>query len=72
MFFFSFFVILCITSSISLQGVLDYLEHLAVGQIRRLYQVLSVLAFSTLEEASSVQDELHTLIRKQLSHTEAK
>ena len=28
-----------------LQGMLDYLDHLNVGQIRKLYCVLSVLAF---------------------------
>ena len=58
--------------AVLIKGVLDYLEHLSVGQIRRLYSILSVLAFHDLEGGSSVQDEMHTLIRKQLSHVEAK
>ena len=58
--------------SVLIKGVLDFLEHLSVGQIRRLYSILSVLAFHDLESAAGVQDEMHTLIRKQLSHTENK
>ena len=58
--------------SVLIKGVLDYLEHLSVGQIRRLYSILSVLAFHDPEDGSSVQDEMHTLIRKQLSHVDAK
>ena len=59
--------------AVLIKGVLDYLEHLSVGQIRRLYSVLSVLAFHDVEtRGSGVQDEMHTLIRKQLSHVESK
>lgn len=58
--------------AVLIKGVLDYLEHLTVGQIRRLYSILSVLAFHDPEGGSSVQDEMHTLIRKQLSHVDAK
>ena len=59
--------------AVLIKGVLDYLEHLSVGQIRRLYSVLSVLAFHDVETGGSgVQDEMHTLIRKQLSHVESK
>ena len=61
--------------AVLIKGVLDYLEHLSVGQIRRLYSILSVLAFHDPETGgggSGVQDEMHTLIRKQLSHMEAK
>lgn len=58
--------------AVLIKGVLDYLEHLSVGQIRRLYSILSVLAFHDPEGGSSVQDEMHTLIRKQLSHVDAK
>jgi Fanconi anemia group D2 protein len=59
--------------AVLIKGVLDYLEHLSVGQIRRLYSVLSVLAFHDVETGGSgVQDEMHTLIRKQLSHVEPK
>ncbi len=43
-----------------------------MSQIRKLYFILSVLAFQDPEEASSVQDEMHTVIRKQLSHVDAK
>jgi Fanconi anemia group D2 protein len=58
--------------AVLIKGVLDYLEHLTVGQIRRLYSILSVLAFHDLEAGSGVQDEMRILIRKQLSHVEAK
>ena len=58
--------------AVLIKGVLDYLEHLTVGQIRRLYSILSVLAFHDPEGGSSVQDEMHTLIRKQLSHVDSK
>ena len=58
--------------AVLIKGILDYLEHLTVGQIRRLYSILSVLAFHDPEGGSSVQDEMHTLIRKQLSHVESK
>ena len=58
--------------AVLIKGVLDYLEHLSMGQIRRLYSILSVLAFHDVEAGSGVQDEMHTLIRKQLSHVEPK
>ena len=57
--------------SVFIRGVLDYLEHLSVAQIRRLYSILSTLAFHDADH-TSMQDEMHTIIRKQLSHAEAK
>ena len=58
--------------SILILGVLDYLEHLNMAQIHRLYSILSVLAFRDSETGSSIQNDMHTLIRKQLSHVDAK
>ena len=58
--------------AVLINGILDYLEHLSIGQIRHLYSILSVLAFHDPEGGSSVQDEMHTLVRKQLSHVDAK
>ena len=55
-----------------MQSVLDFVEQLTVPQIRKLYHALSTLSFQAAEEATSMQDEMHTIIRKQLSHSEAK
>ena len=54
--------------------MLDYLEHLSVAQVRCLYSLLSSLAFGgeEEEEGSSLQDELHTVVRKQLAHPKAR
>lgn len=52
--------------------MLDHLGHLSIPQIRKVYQILSTLAFADLDETSSLQDELHIIIRKQLSHYEAR
>ena len=42
-------------------------------QIRKLYSILITLSFYGKESAvSSVQDEIHTVIRKQLSHVDPK
>ena len=53
-----------------LQTALDYLGHLSIQQIRKLYQILATLAFSNLDHTSSLQNEIHTFIRKQLHHFE--
>ena len=42
-------------------------------QIRKLYSILITLSFCGEESAAStVQDEVHTVIRKQLSHVDPK
>eukprot|EP00731_Ephydatia_muelleri_P027407 Em0019g280a len=56
--------------AVLVKNILDYLEHLYIHQVRKLYYVLSVLAFRS--EESSIQDELHTVVRKQLSHVESR
>uniref|UniRef100_A0A2K5N069 FA complementation group D2 n=1 Tax=Cercocebus atys TaxID=9531 RepID=A0A2K5N069_CERAT len=51
-------------------GILDYLDNISPQQIRKLFYVLSTLAFSKQNEASShIQDDMHLVIRKQLSST---
>ena len=56
-----------------LQGLLDYLNQMDELQIRKLYSILITLSFCGEESsASSVQDEVHTVIRKQLSHVDPK
>ena len=56
----------------NMQSVLDFVEQLTVPQIRKLYHALSTLSFQVAEEATSMQDEMHTIIRKQLAHSEPK
>lgn len=57
---------------ITIQSVLDFVEQLTVPQIRKLYHALSTLSFQREDEATSMQDEMHTIIRKQLAHSEPK
>ncbi|XP_022104971.1 Fanconi anemia group D2 protein-like isoform X2 [Acanthaster planci] len=57
---------------ISIKGVLDYLSNLSLPQIRKLFSVLSVLAFRNSHESANIQDELHIVIRKQLSSNSPK
>ncbi|XP_044772399.1 Fanconi anemia group D2 protein isoform X2 [Neomonachus schauinslandi] len=52
------------------KGILDYLDNMSPQQIRKLFYILSTLAFSKQHEASShIQDDMHLVIRKQLSST---
>ena len=55
-----------------LQSVLDFVEQLTVPQIRKLYHALSMLSFQQIEETTSLQDEMYTIIRKQLARSEPK
>ncbi|KAJ7316644.1 hypothetical protein JRQ81_002806 [Phrynocephalus forsythii] len=62
------------TSSIApyavfLKSILDYMENLSPQQIRKLFHILSVLAFSQGHKSSHIQDDMHMVIRKQLSST---
>ncbi|XP_066899563.1 Fanconi anemia group D2 protein isoform X5 [Kogia breviceps] len=51
-------------------GILDYLDNMSPQQIRKLFYILSTLAFSKQHEASShIQDDMYLVIRKQLSST---
>ncbi|XP_056381247.1 Fanconi anemia group D2 protein isoform X2 [Hyla sarda] len=53
-----------------IKGILDHLDNLNSRQIRKLFQILCALGFSP--EGSHIQDELHIVIRKQLSSTALK
>ena len=54
------------------QGVLDYLDNLTVPQIRKLYSMLSILAFRNRRSETLIQDEMHIIIRKQLTNSNTK
>ncbi|XP_064012720.1 Fanconi anemia group D2 protein [Pogoniulus pusillus] len=49
--------------------ILDSTQKLNPCQIRKLFYVLSTLAFSQRQEASYIQDDMHMVIRKWLSST---
>ena len=59
-------------NSSSLQGVLDYLDNLSMTQIRKLYSMLSMLAFQNNSDSVTIQDDMHIIIRKQLSSSDPK
>ncbi|TRY99785.1 hypothetical protein DNTS_033949 [Danionella cerebrum] len=50
-------------------GILDYMDNLTSQQIRRLFHLLSRLAFGQEQHGGHVQDDMHIVIRKQLSST---
>ncbi|KAM9813474.1 Fanconi anemia group D2 protein [Neosynchiropus ocellatus] len=50
------------------KGILDYMDNLTPQQIRRLFHLLSRLAFGE-QQGSHIQDDMHIVIRKQLSST---
>ncbi|XP_057701489.1 Fanconi anemia group D2 protein isoform X2 [Corythoichthys intestinalis] len=54
--------------AVFVKGILDYLDNLTPQQIRRLFHLLSRLAFGP-QQASHIQDDMHIVIRKQLSST---
>ncbi|XP_077386659.1 Fanconi anemia group D2 protein isoform X2 [Festucalex cinctus] len=54
--------------AVFVKGILDYLDNLAPQQIRRLFHLLSGLAFGS-QQGSHIQDDMHIVIRKQLSST---
>uniref|UniRef100_A0A452G7Y1 FA complementation group D2 n=1 Tax=Capra hircus TaxID=9925 RepID=A0A452G7Y1_CAPHI len=57
-------------NAVFVKGILDYLDNMSPQQIRKLFCILSTLAFSKEHEASShIQDDMHLVIRKQLSST---
>lgn len=55
-----------------IQGLLDYLDCLSVGQLRQLFTLLSTLAFCGASDASHVADDMQIVIRKQLSNSRLK
>ncbi|XP_052781994.1 Fanconi anemia group D2 protein-like isoform X2 [Mya arenaria] len=54
--------------AILIKSMLDYLDQMCVSQIRKLYLMLSSLAFKNTSDGASIQDDLHIVIRKQLSN----
>ncbi|ELW63491.1 Fanconi anemia group D2 protein [Tupaia chinensis] len=57
-------------NAVFIKGILDYLDNMSPQQIRKLFYILSTLAFRKQHEASShIQDDMHLVIRKQLSST---
>ncbi|KAE8611738.1 hypothetical protein XENTR_v10012579 [Xenopus tropicalis] len=58
--------------AVFVKGILDYLDNLNAQQIRKLFHILSVLAFSRGQEGSHIQDDMFIVIRKQLSSTALK
>ncbi|KAG8436234.1 hypothetical protein GDO86_007366 [Hymenochirus boettgeri] len=55
--------------AVFVKGILDYLDNLNSLQIRKLFHILSVLAFSKGQEGGHIQDDMFIVIRKQLSST---
>uniref|UniRef100_A0A3Q4GAA2 FA complementation group D2 n=1 Tax=Neolamprologus brichardi TaxID=32507 RepID=A0A3Q4GAA2_NEOBR len=54
--------------AVFVKGILDYMDNLTPQQIRRLFHLLSKLAFGQ-KQGSHIQDDMHIVIRKQLSST---
>uniref|UniRef100_A0A669CVF3 FA complementation group D2 n=1 Tax=Oreochromis niloticus TaxID=8128 RepID=A0A669CVF3_ORENI len=54
--------------AVFVKGILDYMDNLTPQQIRRLFHLLSRLAFGQ-KQGSHIQDDMHIVIRKQLSST---
>ncbi|XP_077948200.1 Fanconi anemia group D2 protein isoform X2 [Gasterosteus aculeatus] len=58
--------------AVFVKGILDYMDNLTPQQIRRLFHLLSSLAFGHQQQGSHIQDDMHIVIRKQLSSTALK
>ncbi|XP_043933530.1 Fanconi anemia group D2 protein isoform X2 [Protopterus annectens] len=58
--------------AVFLKGILDYMENLSPQQIRKLFHILGMLAYCKGHEGSHIQDDMHIVIRKQLSSTISK
>nr|XP_053651378.1 Fanconi anemia group D2 protein homolog [Cherax quadricarinatus] len=57
--------------TIFLKGSLDMVDELGMGEVKKLLDVVSLLAYSESSHAA-LQDELVILVRKQLSHSDLK
>lgn len=55
--------------TVFVKGILDYMDNLTSQQIRRLFHLLSHLAFGQEQQSGHIQDDMHIVIRKQLSST---
>ncbi|XP_054834119.1 Fanconi anemia group D2 protein [Eublepharis macularius] len=58
--------------AVFLKSILDYMDNLSLQQIRKLFHILCMLAFCQERRGSHIQDDMHMVIRKQLSSTIAK
>lgn len=57
-------------NAVFVKGILDYLDKMSPQQIRKLFYILSTLTFSKQHGGSShIQDDMHLVVRKQLSST---
>nr|XP_033781653.1 Fanconi anemia group D2 protein isoform X3 [Geotrypetes seraphini] len=52
--------------SVFVKGILDYMDNLNPQQIRKVFCILSRLAFNKGHESSHIQDDMYIVIRKQL------
>ena len=48
------------------------MEYFSVQQIRKVYSVLSMLTYGSEEDTCELHDELASVIRKQLHHSDPK
>ncbi|XP_066471071.1 Fanconi anemia group D2 protein isoform X2 [Tiliqua scincoides] len=55
--------------AVFLKSILDYMDNLSPQQIRKLFHILSMLAFSPGHKSGHIQDDMHMVVRKQLSST---
>ncbi|XP_053152067.1 Fanconi anemia group D2 protein [Hemicordylus capensis] len=55
--------------AVFLKSILDYMDNLSPQQIRKLFHILSILAFSQGRKSGHIQDDMHMVVRKQLSST---
>ncbi|XP_077054270.1 Fanconi anemia group D2 protein isoform X2 [Siphateles boraxobius] len=53
--------------TVFVKGILDYMDNLTSQQIRQLFHLLSRLAFGQEQHGGHIQDDMHIVIRKQLS-----
>ncbi|XP_029455471.1 Fanconi anemia group D2 protein isoform X2 [Rhinatrema bivittatum] len=53
--------------AVFVKGILDYMDNLNPQQIRKLFCILGKLTFNKGHEGSHIQDDMHIVIRKQLS-----
>ncbi|XP_036387647.1 Fanconi anemia group D2 protein [Megalops cyprinoides] len=52
--------------AVFLKRILDFMENMTPQHVRRLFYLLSSLAFSQDQRSSHIQDDMHIVIRKQL------
>ncbi|KAL2091556.1 hypothetical protein ACEWY4_013819 [Coilia grayii] len=53
--------------AVFIKGILDYMDNLTPQQIRCLFQLLGGVAFGAEQQGGHIQDDMHIVIRKQLS-----